>query len=500
MSSVKLVLNIMIYYGPITKDAEMGAEVQTTQFTEEHIKEFQNRLHKETNILLNWFQNHAFEKNNPPMCGMEMEAWLVDKNFNPLPKADTFIETLKEDLVVPEIAKFNFELNSPPQRFETNVLNKLHTGISDTWKRCEEHAKSMDARTIIIGSLPTLGKDMLELDYLYPSKRYHALNNRILQLNGTGNVTINIKGKEEITETFANVMLESAATSFQIHLQVTQDNAKDFYNASLLISPFMAALCANSPFLFGKTLWSETRIPIFEQSIRMDSYNRLEGRAARRVTLGNGYVKDSIFELFLDNIDGYPVLLPAVMDDPEEQLSHLKLHNGTIWRWNRPIIGIDSNGSPHLRIEHRVPSAGPTLSDMIANMAFYLGAVHYLAPKVNEYIKKIDFESCRQNFYHACRTGLDAVCIWPGGEKILKDILLNDLFPNAFKTLQEQGLDKTELEHYFNNILRNKVANGQTASSWQRNYINTHGANFNELLEKYYEYQEQDIPVWRWKI
>jgi hypothetical protein len=56
------------------------------------------------------------------------------------------------------------------------------------------------------------------------------------------------------------------------------------------------------------------------------------------------YARESILECFEANRTRYPVLLPAVMDEPPESLAHLRLHNGTIWRWNRPLIGFDEQG------------------------------------------------------------------------------------------------------------------------------------------------------------
>ena len=334
------------------------------------------------------------------MCGLEAESWIVDKNFLPNPIADKFLTEVNNPLVVPEISKFNFEINTDPLVLEGSFLSCYHQNLRRTWDNCQSEAQKLGARALLIGSLPTLRKYMLSLEYLYPNKRYFALNDSILKLRKQDEIVVDIKGKEELRETFTDVMLEAATTSLQIHLQVSQKDAKRFYNASILASSFAAAISANTPFLFGKTLWSETRIPIFEQSIHVDSYTRAAGRNARRVTLGGGYIRESMFELFLNNLDGYPVLLPDHHDEDPNWLSHVRLHNGSIWRWNRPIIGINKNGTPHLRIEHRVPAAGPTLSDMVANLGFYLGTVHYLAGEELE--ETVTFEQARENFYEAC--------------------------------------------------------------------------------------------------
>ena len=184
---------------------------------------------------------------------------------------------------------------------------------------------------------------------------------------------VDISGRDRLRFSHKDVMLESATTSFQIHLKVDADKAGRFYNAAKLASAAMVAVSANSPYLFGAELWEETRIPLFEQAVPV-----IGGERAKRVTLGTGYV-DSILDCFVANLENYPVLLPQMMDEAEQQLPHLRLHNGTIWRWNRPLIGFDRLGKPHIRIEHRVVPAGPTVADSVANAAFFVGLVCALA-------------------------------------------------------------------------------------------------------------------------
>ncbi|MCB9090958.1 MAG: hypothetical protein H6621_12060 [Halobacteriovoraceae bacterium] len=478
----------------------MGTEVTNVTFTDNDFIKFNQKLREETKLLMQWFHQDLFEKPEVPKCGVEVEAWLVDSDFVPYPKSDSFLKQVADPLVVPEISKFNFELNSEPLFVGEKFLSQLHQNLKKTWHLCQQNAAKIKGKVLTIGSLPTLRKHMLTIDQLYPSKRYFALNDRVLKLRDAEDIKVNIKGKEELSEIFKNIMLEAAATSFQIHLQVKPSDAKRFYNASVIISPFMSALCANSPFLFGKTLWSDTRIAIFEQAVDLQNYMRNKGRMARRVTLGNGYIRDSLFELFLDNLDGYPVLLPDVINSDPEELAHLRLHNGTIWRWNRPIIGVSKNGNPHLRIEHRVPASGPTITDMIANMAFYVGLVYAIAEEEKPLENIILFEESRINFYEACKYGFNAECIWRDGKKHnLQSILLHELLPKARTKILELGTDPTDVEYYFDEILASRIRSGQNASNWQRAYINTHGSRFQELLEMYFTHQENDDPVHTWK-
>ncbi|MFQ5444053.1 MAG: hypothetical protein ACE5EK_05490, partial [Nitrospinales bacterium] len=203
----------------------------------------------------------------------------------------------------------------------------------------------------------------------------------ILKLKKGKPLELTLSGKDDLYVKHRDVMLEAAATSLQIHLQVSPKAAVRYYNTSVIISAPMVAIAANSPYLFNKDLWDETRIPTFEQAIAVASFRDRHGENIGRVTFGTGYLRNSILEPFLENLDGFPVLLPMVLDDDPAWLSHLRLHNGTIWRWNRPLIGLNRMGRPHIRIEHRVAAAGPSISDIVANMAFYLGMVNYFVHK-----------------------------------------------------------------------------------------------------------------------
>ncbi len=478
----------------------MGIEVNTQTFSIEDEREFQKKLREETELLLQWFKNKTFEKFEMPSCGLELEGWLVDENYFPNPIAQKFLSDAKNPLVVPEISQFNFELNADPHLLNGKVFSTLHNNLRNLWSHCQKTANKLGSKTLMIGSLPTLKKEMLTLDYIYPNKRYFALNDQILKFRQEKPIPINIRGKEELNTTFNNVMLEAAATSFQIHIQIPLEKAVEFYNASILLSPFCVALSANSPFLFGKTLWSETRVPIFEQSICLEDYTGQEGKIAKRVCLGNNFIQDSLFELFIDNLDTYDVLLPAVGWKIPEKMEHVRLHNGTIWRWNRPIIGFNDQGVPHLRIEHRVQSSGPTPSDMIANMAFYLGAVTALANNWESFAKDIKYDEVCSFFYAACEKGLNAEFNWKGKKQFLQEILANDLIDLAYNELQSLGIDQKDLEFYFQDILVPRVRSGQTASNWQRAFVNINGHRYQDLLEKYFEYQEKDLPVHLWRF
>ena len=351
----------------------MGQEIETSRFTQSDFEAFDERLRAETEILDTWFREDAFVKTHK-VGGFELEACLVGADMHPAPVVETFLEQLDDPLVVPELATFNAEINGTPQSLQGDALSRLAAELEATLGRCVGAATALDARLAMIGILPTVRPEHLDLAHMTPLKRYRALNEQILHLRRGRPLTLEIQGKDHLFLEPQDVMMESAATSFQIHLKVTPPEAARVYDWSKVLAAPMVAISANSPYLFGCDLWDESRIPLFEQAVSVGG-----SFFSERVTFGLHYVKDSILECFHANLHRFPVLLPQVMDEPPERLAHLRLHNGTIWRWNRPLIGFDDSGQPHLRIEHRVVPAGPTVSDSIANAALYFGAVQSLA-------------------------------------------------------------------------------------------------------------------------
>ena len=329
-----------------------------------------------------------------------------------------------------------------------------------------------------------------------PLKRYRALNDQIFRLRGGEPIRLKIDGRDPLEVEHEDVMLESAATSFQIHLKVGVDEAAAVYNASKMLSAPMVALSANSPFLFGHELWEETRIPLFQQAVSVGGTDY-----AGRVSFGQGYVESSLIECFETNRDTYPVLLPWLTGEPPERLSHLRLHNGTIWRWNRPLIGFDNRGSPHLRIEHRVIPAGPTLTDMVANAAFYFGAVSWLASEIGRDAQgRLPFGDARDNFYAAARHGLDVPVTWLDGtvgrvRKLIRLVLL----PKAAEGLRRLGVAATDIEHWLG-IVRKRVESRHTGAWWQREWVHRHGPDMQALTEAYLEHQQSDSPVHTWTL
>ena len=472
----------------------MGEEITHSHFDAADFEAFGECLRDETALLNRWFREGAF-RDTPNVGGFELEAWLIDAEGRPASIIEPFLGALNDPLVVPELATFNVELNSSPRPLREKALSEMASELETTWSHCNRVAADFDARLAMVGILPSLERSALTLANMSPRQRYRALNEQILRLRDGQPLRLDIKGRDHIQIEHRDVMLESAATSFQIHLKVNAGQAVRIYNASKILSAPMVAMTANSPYLFGHDLWNETRIPLFEQSVAVGGSD-----LTKRVSFGIRYAWDSIMECFDANLDRYPVLLPRVMEAPKEQLAHLRLHNGTIWRWNRPLIGFDADGSPHLRIEHRVVPSGPSVPDAIANAAFYYGAVCALAREPTPPEKRLTFERARSNFYRAARDGLETDVMWMDGKEIgMRELLRCILLPQARDGLTRLGLDADEIDHWLH-IVEARVANGQTGAVWQRACVERHSLDMQDLTRLYLERQAGGRPVHEWEF
>ena len=179
-------------------------------------------------------------------------------------------------------------------------------------------------------------------------------------------------------------------------------------------------------------------MPLFEQSVSLSTFAGQAQQRIGRVGCGSGSARESLFEFFEENLNVFPVILPQPFQSKDEQFMHLKLHNGTIWRWNRPLIGSE-DGVPHLRIEHRVMPSGPTGIDMIANVAFWVGAMMAALEGGEGAVLDIPFMTARENFYRAACTGLDTKIVWSdGAEHPISELILETLLPMARRGIEGQ--------------------------------------------------------------
>ena len=479
----------------------MGRDIPSSIFSKADFEEFRDRLRDETRILMTWLNEDAFEKTASGVCGFELEGWLVDENYKPSPTNDELLERVESPLVFHELSKFNFEINSAPHNIEGNLLSALESELVQTWSHCQCHAGEMGVNILATGILPTIKDEMMTMDNMSSCPRFFALNKQVLRLRKNEPVKIRIEGKDSLYVERHDIMMEAVSTSLQIHLQVNHLEAGRRFNTSQVLAAPMVAAGANSPFLFGKALWDETRIPTFEQAVPVASFRDSHGDQIGRVTFGTGYVRNSILELFLENLDGYPVLLPQIFDEDTNLLSHLRLHNGTIWRWNRPLIGHDDKGNPHIRIEHRVIAAGPSMTDVVANIALFLGLMNYYSNGDVPLDQEIPFETAKDNFYEAAKYGLNANVKWIGEKEVLLQLLLlESLLPNAREGLLKAGLTKRDVSYYIDDIMKNRISSKQNGAAWQRLSIEKHRGDFREMTHDYFENQRRNIPVYRWRV
>lgn len=482
----------------------MGQEIARSHFNAADFQRFHGQLGVETDALT---RDCAAGRFSDPrfVVGFELEAWLIDHAGFPNPVNSTLLERLNDPLVVPELSRFNVELNGPPAPMRSGVLNALEQGIGRTWDKCQKAAHGLDAALVMIGILPNIRAADLTLANMSAMKRYRVLNEQVLRQRQGAPLHIHIQGEESLESHLPDVMLEAATTSFQIHLQVPFARAARYYNAALIACAPLMAASGNSPLLFGKRLWRETRIPLFEQSVELGGYGGLADAGVRRVGFGQGYVRDSLLELFRENLDLFPVLLPMPLEEPSERYPHLRQHNGSIWRWVRPLVGFDEKGQAHVRLEQRIFPSGPTLLDMVANCACHFGLSRALAESPDAPETRLPHAAARANFYAAARDGLAASLLWLDGERYpARDFWLRIGLPLAQQGLRDFGLENAEIERYLG-VVEARVRSGQTGAAWQLAHLDKQGgkadaASVAAMLADYLENQRSGAPVHEWSV
>ncbi len=484
----------------------MGQEISGARFYKRDFDHYRQQLEIETGLLAALFHQNHFDT-GPPRAGFELEAWLVDAQGRPAPINGEFLRRLNDPLVSPELATFNVEFNLDPENLTASALSSMAASLEKNWAQARIIAHELDAELAMIGILPTVEEAQLVPHNLSSMNRYHALNTEILRLRGGRPLQLDIHGHDILRTEHQHVMLESATTSLQIHLQIPPQKALRAYNASIICSAPLVAISANSPYLFGKDLWAETRIPLFEQAVEVGGFEDDAHGPMRRVSFGTGYARHSVMECFTENFEHYPVLMPSQLNTPAHQLEYLRLHNGTLWRWNRPLIGFNGEGkndTPHLRIEQRVVSAGPTIEDAMANAAFYYGLTYALCESADAPEQQLPFAIARDNFYACAQHGLDAHIIWLDGQKYpAQSLILKVLLPLAQAGLESLGINDKDNAHYLNiiEVRVNKVRNG---AAWQRAFVAKHactkGNDMSQLLAAYLEHQHTGVPVHEWSL
>ncbi|MEO8215218.1 MAG: glutamate--cysteine ligase, partial [Myxococcales bacterium] len=452
--------------------------------------------------------------------GAELELDLVDAAGRPSPINKQVLAEAADPRVTLEVDRFNLEINSSPVAAAGTPFSSLARELDDSLGGLQAAAARYGSRVVAIGILPTLTEDDLQSSALTDGARYRALSSGIRRLRRTP-FPLHITGLDSLTLLADDVAYEGANTSFQVHLRVNPaDFARLHSAAQIATAPVLAAAC-NSPIFFGRRLWDETRVALFRQAVddRRGVANDDDDWRPARVSFGHGWVREGAHELFAESVTLHEPLLPVVgPEDPlavvaagkVPDLAELRLHHGTVWRWNRAVY--DPAGEGHLRIELRALPAGPTVKDMIANAAFFIGLIHGLSREVPRLLAGLTFGHARRNFYRAACKGLDAELLWPDGRRgrlraLSARALIEDLLPTAARGLAIIGVEAAESTRWLD-IVAQRAATGQTGARWQRQVFDAAARLGNrdeashELLRAYLEASEggRGRPVHEWSL
>jgi len=436
------------------------------------MRRFTRQIINDIRAAEHMIQNEMFET-GIRRIGAEQELFLVNERWHPSPVAMEILEANTDPRLVSELTRFNLEFNLDPLEFKGDCLSTLHSDIDDGLEYIRGLARQVNAEVALVGILPTIHSSDLRIENMAPMERYHALNDMIMELMG-GTAQYRIGGVDELFYQHDNIMVEGCNSSFQTHFQVTPDEFAHYYNVAQLIAAPVLAASTNSPTLFGKRLWRETRIALFQQAIDTRSSNLYLRDMSPRVHFGSEWVDSSVLELYREDLVRFRVIMTSDFDNPFDSLENgiaprlraLQLHNGTVYRWNRACYGI-TNGKPHLRIENRILPSGPSVIDEVANSAFWFGLEDGLANRHEDIRPLLVFDDVRSNFIAAAREGLSAEVNWIDGKMWpVAELIRTELLPIAREGLERNNIDESDIDRYLS-VIDERVASRMTGSQWQ---------------------------------
>jgi gamma-glutamyl:cysteine ligase YbdK (ATP-grasp superfamily) len=491
----------------------VGRDIQAVKISGEDRRRYRDKVRRSLDVFARMLRERRFD-DNPSQVGQEIELNLVDEDGMPSMRNADVLEAIADPVWATEVGQFNLEINVPPRQLHGNALADLEAELRADLNAADAKARTVGSHLVMIGILPTLSEDDVHEGSMSVNERYRVLNQQIFAARGE-DMRIAIDGAEQLLTFCDSITPESACTSVQLHTQVSPDAFANYWNAAQAIAGVQVALAANSPFLFGRQLWHETRITLFEQATDTRPDELKEQGVRPRVWFGERWIT-SVFDLFEENIRYFPALLPIVEDeDPlavleggaSPLLAEMSLHNGTIYRWNRPVYGV-VGGTPHLRVENRVLPAGPSIADTMANAAFYYGLVRALAEAHRPIWTQMSFTTAAENLHEAARDGLDAQLYWPGvGDAPVAELILRRLLPLAREGLSHWGVDPAVAGRLLD-IIEQRCLTGQTGAAWQIATVaelSTHsGLDRREALRqmtlRYVEHMHTNEPVHTWPV
>ena len=489
----------------------MGRDIQAIEISGEDRRTYRDKVRRSLDVFARMLRERLFEA-DPSQVGVEIELNLVDEDGAPSMRNADVLSAIADPSWATELGQFNIEINVPPRRLGADALGDLEREIRASLNAADVKARGTGSRLVMVGILPTLSEHDMHEGTLSANARYRVLNEQIFAARGE-DMRIAIDGAEQILTHADSITPEAACTSVQLHVQVSPDAFARYWNAAQAIAGVQVALAANAPFLFGRQLWQETRITLFEQATDTRPDELKQQGVRPRVWFGERWIT-SVFDLFEENIRYFPALLP-ICDDEDPlaaldrgacpQLAEMTLHNGTIHRWNRPVYAA-VDGTPHLRVENRVLPAGPSVADVMANAAFYYGLVRALAEAQRPVWTQMSFATAAENLHEAARHGMDAQLYWPGfGEAPAAELVLRRLLPLAREGLGRWDVSPVHADRLLG-IIEQRCLTGQTGAAWQIATVaaltQRSGADRPEALrlmtQRYIAHMHTNEPVHTW--
>ncbi len=490
----------------------MGAQIVSfTPSKKQTHYDFKHHLLDDLYAFEKMLEQDHFEKGKRRI-GAEQELVLVDEHNRPAPLAIELLEDMADPHFTNELARFNLEFNLPPFEYKNDCFSRVERETDRLLKMARSAAKERNAEVLLTGILPTIQKRDLELVNMTPLARYKIINDVIMKLRG-GAFELMIKGEDDLRFSHDTIMLEACNTSFQVHMQVAPGDFVKFYNIAQAVAGPVLAAAVNSPLLFGKRLWHETRVSVFQQSIETHRGSYYPRELLPRVGFGTKWLKKSVLEIFREDLARLPVLVGTAIDEDALEallqgkvpsLQALQLFNSTVYRWNRPCYGI-TDGKPHLRIENRVLPAGPTPVDQVANMTFWFGLMNGLALEHEDISQLLSFENAKSNFLAASRFGLQARLRWLGNKSIsAQQLIANELLPIAKRGLENDDVSQSDIEKYLG-IIAERAESGQSGASWSLGIYSRYRSRATQeqalsaLTALQIENQKTGKPIHKWQ-
>ena len=490
----------------------MGDKTVTSEYDESQMREFTRTVLNDLQALEILISDGQIEE-NVRRIGAEQEMFLVDSSLHPSPIVSEVIEDAKDVRLTTEIGRFNLEANLTPRVFAGSCLKDMEAELNDILGIVRETAGRLGSGVVLAGILPTIQQSDLTEKNLTPNPRYHEINRVVSELHGDDR-QIHIKGVDELELTLHDTFIEFCNTSFQVHLQVGASDFANLYNWAQAIAAPVLAPAVNSPVLLNHRLWHETRLALFQLATDTRSLTHRARNQTPRVNFGDRWVTGSILDVLREDVIRFRILLTqAVKEDALQvlqdgsvpQLYAWRLHNGTIWRWNRACYGL-IDGKPGLRIEARYLPAGPSVADEMANAAFFLGLMTALPEEYGDVTRLMPFDTAKNNFFNAARYGLNSQTIWIDGQtRRTGRLVLEELLPRARRGLEKAGIDSSDIDRYLG-ILEARVLTGMTGSQWMIDSLAKmdprakSNVRMRSLTAEMKKNQEEQRPLHEWKL